>query len=168
MVKMCRMVLLPVLLLVAGSAMAELKIGVVNVQRAIGDTEEAKALIAKIESDLGAEGTALRSLNSEITQLQEKMVKDGEVMSAVEKTKLQKEIEDKQLDYQFRGNKLQKTVNERQQDIFGQMGPKFEAVMKDIVARDKYDLILHRQNVLYVDPKLDVTAQFTEALNQKK
>jgi outer membrane protein len=167
-VKMCRMMLLPVLLLIAATATAELKIAVVNVQRAIGETEEAKALITKLESDLGADQTSVRTLNSEITQLQEKFVKDSEVMSAVEKSKLQKEIEDKQLDYQFQVNKLQKAVNERQQDIMRQMAPKFEAVLNDINARDKYDLILHRQNVLTADPKIDITAQVTEALNQKK
>ncbi len=55
--KICRLVLLPVLLLTAGSAFAELKIAVVNVQRAIGECDEAKALIAKLESDTRARST---------------------------------------------------------------------------------------------------------------
>ena len=168
MVKLIRMMLFPVVLLAAGSAFAELKIAVVNVQRAIGETEEAKVMIAKLESDLGADQTSVRNLNSEINQLQEKLIKDGDVMSDVEKRKLQKDIEDKQLDYQFQVNKLQKAVNERQQDIVGQMAPKLEAVLKDIIEREKYDLVLHRQNVLHVDPALDITAQVTEALNKKK
>jgi outer membrane protein len=162
------MMLFPVVLLAAGSAFAELKIAVVNIQRASGETEEAKALIAKLESDLGADQTSVRSLNTEITQLQEKLIKDGDVMSDVEKRKLQKDIEDKQLDYQFQVNKLQKAVNERQQDIVGQMAPKLEVVLKDIIDREKYDLVLHRQNVLHVAPELDITAQVTEALNKKK
>jgi outer membrane protein len=160
--------LLPVLVLTAGSAFAELKIAVVNVQRAIGESEEAKALIAKLESDLAADNTAVKNLNSQINQLQEKFVKDGDVMSDPEKRKLQKEIEDKQGDYQFQVNKLQKVVNERQQDILGQMAPKLDAVLKDIIAKEQYDLVIHRQNVLYADPKHDITAQVTEALNQKK
>ena len=166
--KICRLMLLPVLLLTAGSAFAELKIAVVNVQRAIGECEEAKALIAKLESDLAADNTSVKNLNAQINQLQEKFVKDGDVMSDPEKRKLQKEIEDKQGDYQFQVNKLQKVVNERQQDILGQMAPKLDAVLKDIIAKDQYDLVIHRQNVLYVDPKHDITAQVTEALNQQK
>ena len=42
--KMCRLMLVPMLLLVAGSALADLKIAVVNVQRAIGECDEAKAM----------------------------------------------------------------------------------------------------------------------------
>ncbi len=170
MLKICRLMLLPVLLLTAGSAFAEeLKIAVVNVQRAIGECDEAKALIAKLESRSRCrQDRRQESRIPQITQLQEKFVKDGDVMSDPEKRKLQKEIEDKQIDYQFQVNKLQKVVNERQQDILQQMAPKLDAVLKDIIAKDQYDLVIHRQNVLYVDPKYDITAQVTETLNQKK
>jgi outer membrane protein len=167
-VKFCRMMLLPFLLLSAGSAFAEMKIAVVNVQRAIGETEEAKTFMANLEAQYKGEQDAIRTLNSEITQQQEKFVKDGEVMSEAEKRKLQKEIEDKQMDYQFRVNKLQKAVNEKQQELLGQMAPKLDAVLKDINTRDQYDLVMHRQNVLFVNPTYDITAQVTEALNQKK
>jgi outer membrane protein len=157
-----------VLLLTAGSAFAELKIAVVNVQRAIGECDEAKGLIAKLESDTAPDQTAIKALGAEITQLQEKFNKDSDVMSDPEKRKVQKEIEDKQIDYQFRVNKFQKTVNERQQDILSQMAPKLDAVLKDIIAKEAYDLVIHRQNILYVDAKYDITAQVTEKLNQKK
>jgi outer membrane protein len=160
--------LLPVLLLAAGSAFAELKIAVVNVQRAIGECDEAKAMISKLESDLGPDQTTVKNLGASITQLQEKFNKDGDVMSDAEKRKLQKDIEDKQIEYQFQVNKLQKVVNERQQDILQQMAPKLDAVLKDIIAKDAYDLVIHRQNVLYVDAKYDITSQVTEKLNQKK
>ncbi|HEY6599465.1 MAG TPA: OmpH family outer membrane protein [Pseudomonadales bacterium] len=164
--------LLPVLLLTAGSTFAAdaagLKLAVVNVQRAIGESEEAKVLIAKLESDLAADNTAVKNLNSQVTQLQEKLVKDGDVMSDAEKRKLQQEIETKQADLQFQVNKLQKVVNERQQEILSQMAPKLDAVLKDIIAKEQYDLVIHRQNVLYVDAKHDITTQVTEALNQKK
>ncbi|MCX7064375.1 MAG: OmpH family outer membrane protein [Proteobacteria bacterium] len=168
MAKICRLMLLPVLLLSAGSAFAEMKIAVVNVQRAIGESNEAKAMIAKLETDVTADNEAVKKLNSEITQMQEKFVKDGEVMSDAEKRRIQKELEDKNTEYQFLANKLQKVVNERQQEILGQMAPKLDAVLKDIIAKQTYDLVIHRQNVLYVDPKYDITAQVTEQLNLKK
>jgi len=166
--KICRLMLLPVLLLSAGSAFAEMKIAVVNVQRAIGESNEAKAMIAKLETDVAADNEAVKKLNAEITQMQEKFVKDGDVMSDAEKRKMQKELEDKNTEYQFLASKLQKLVNERQQEILGQMAPKLDAVLKDIIAKQLYDLVIHRQNVLYIDPKYDITAQVTEQLNLKK
>ena len=168
MAKMCRLVLLPALLLAAGSAFADMKIAVVNVQRAIGECNEGKAMIAKIESDTASDQTEIKKLGTDITAMQDKFNKNRDVMSDAEKGKLQKEIEDKQIDYQFRVNKLQKLVNERQQDILQQMAPKLDAVLKDVIAQDQYDLVIHRQNVLFVDPKYDITAKVTEKLNAKK
>ena len=136
--KTCRMMLVPALLLFCGSALAEMKIGVINVQRAIGDTNETKALLTKLHTDYKKDEDALRALNTEITQLQEKFVKDGDVMSDTEKGKMQKTVEDKQRDLQFQADKLQRIFQEKQQDLLGQMGPKLEAVLKDIVAKVEF------------------------------
>jgi outer membrane protein len=160
--------LLPVLLLAAGSAFAEMKIAVLNAQRAIFECSEGKAMIAKIQSDLAADDTALKSLGASIAQLNEKLSKDGEIMSDPEKRKLQKEIEDKQVEYQFQGNKLQKTANDRQQEILQQIGPKAKAILDEIVTKEQYDLILQPAAAVYVNSKYDLTPQLIEKLNQKK
>lgn len=156
------------LTLFAGAAAAEVNVAVVNIQRAIGESDEAKALLQQLESELAPEQTTLKSLGTEITSLQEKFNKDSEVMSDAEKRRRQKEIEDKQIDYQFRVNKLQKTVQDRQQEILGQMEPKVNAVLKDLIDQQKYDVILARQGVIYADNRLDITAKVTELLNLKK
>jgi len=166
--KICRLMLLPVLLLAAGSAFAEMKIAVLNAQRAIFECSEGKAMIAKIQSDLAADDTALKSLGASIAQLNEKLSKDGEIMSDPEKRKLQKEIEDKQVEYQFQGNKLQKTANDRQQEILQQIGPKAKAILDEIVTKEQYDLILQPAAAVYVNSKYDLTPQLIEKLNQKK
>lgn len=164
-----KLALMVAVCLLAGTAAAvELNVAVINIQRAIGESEEAKALIKKLEDELAPEQATLKTLGGEITALQEKLTKDSEVMSDAEKRRQQKEVEDKQIDYQFRVNKLQKTVQDRQQDIMGQMGPKVEAVLKDLIALEKYDLILARQSVIHADGKLDITAKVTELLNQKQ
>lgn len=160
--------LLPLVALTAGPAAAELKIASLDVQRAIGESEEAKAAVEKLQDELGSEQKALQDLNAEITGLQERLRKDGEVLSDSEKRKLQKDIEDKQIDYQFQVNKLQKALNDRQQEIISAMAPKLDAVLKDIIAVEGYDLIVHRQNVLYVNSKHDITPRVTEKLNEKQ
>lgn len=168
MFKKLALTLFPLVLLAAIPAAAELKIASLDVQRAIGESEEAQVAVEKLQQELGGEQEALQALNTEITGLQERLRKDGEVLSETEKRKLQKDIEDKQIDYQFQVNKLQKALNDRQQDIIGAMAPKLDAVLKDIIAVDGYDLIVHRQNVLYVNSKHDITRRVTEKLNEKK
>jgi outer membrane protein len=156
------------LLFAAGSAAAELKIAVLDTQRALLESDEAKALLAQAQSELQGEQDQLKSLQQEIVSLNDKLQKDGEIMSPAEQRKLQKDIEDKQIDLQFLGNKLQKEVNDRRQELLQQMVPKIDAVLKDLIDLEGYDLILERANLRYANSKHDITRRVTEKLNEKK
>lgn len=163
------------LLLAAGGAAAELKIAVLDVQRALAESEEAKQFMEALQSDLQAEQTEMNELRQEIVSLQEQLQKDAEVMSPSEQRKRQKEIEDKRIDLQFLGNKLEKEVQDRQGELLQQMAPKIDAVLKDLIEEESYDLILQpnraasflERTLLYADSDHDITRKVTEKLNEK-
>ena len=156
------------LMLAAGSAAAELKIAVLDTQRALLESEEAQALLQKAQQELQAEQDQLQALNDEIVELQKKLQTDGEVMSPTEQRKLQKEIENKQIDLQFLSNKLQKEVNDRRQELLQQIVPKIDVVLKDLIELEGYDMIIERANLRYVNSKHDITRRVTEKLNEKQ
>jgi len=156
------------LILASGAASAELKIAVIDTQRALVASEEAQGLLQQAQEELAADEADIKSLGEEIIASQEKLRTDGEVMSPTEQRKLQKEIEDKQIDYQFLANKLQKQFNDRRQELLAQMGPKIEAVLRDLIAIEGYDMIMERANFQYVNPKHDITRKVTEKLNEKR
>jgi len=156
------------LILAAGPAVAELKIAVLDTQRALVASEEAQSLLQQAQQELQAEEQAVKSLGEEIIAIQEKLQTDGEVMSPTEQRRLQKDIENKQIDYQFLVNKLQKQVNDRRQELLQQMVPKIDAVLKDLIELEGYDLIMERGNLRYVNTKHDITRKVTEKLNEKR
>lgn len=147
---------------------ADLNIAILNTQLAVIESEEAKSMIEKIRSELERDESKVKTLGEEIQKTQQQLAKDAATLSNSEKRRLQKEIEDKQIDYQFQVNKLQKEVQDRQQDIFVALAPKVDAVLKDMIAKEGYDLILQRANLLYVTQELDITRQVTELLNKKR
>ena len=156
------------LMFATGAAAAELKIAVLDTQRALVESEEAQALLAQAQKELQVEQEELQTLGNEIVALQEKQQTDGEVMSATEQRKLTKDIEDKQIDYQFLGNKLQKEVNDRRQELMQQMVPKIDVVLKDLIELEGYDMIMERGNLRYVNTKHDITRRVTDNLNEKR
>ena len=157
-----------VLLLVGGSAAAELKIAVLDTQRALVESEEAKQLLAQAAQELQSEETEVRALGESIMAIREKLQTDGEVMSPSEQRKLQKEMEDKQIDYEFQVNKLQKEVNDRRQEMLQQLVPKIDTVLKDLIDLEGYDLIMERSQLRYVNSKHDITRKVTEKLNERQ
>ena len=156
------------LLLVACGAAAELKIGVLDLQQAIMASEEAQQFMESAQTELKADQDEVNALQNEIRRLQEELRKDAEVMSPAEQRRRQKEIEDKQIDYRFLVNKLQKEIQDRQQELMNQMGPKLEAAIKDLVESEDYDLILQRADLIYAKAEHSITQQVTEKLNEKR
>ena len=160
--------LVAVCALAAAGAAGELKIAVLNVQRALGDSEEAQALADEIQLDLQKDQDGLQALGEEIQALQEQLEKDAEILGDEEKRRINKDIEDKRLDFEFGANKLNKELQDRQQEILRQMAPKLDAVLKDLIEIEGYDLVLQRSGLLYVNTKHDITRKITEKLNEKQ
>jgi outer membrane protein len=156
------------LFLFAGAVSAELKIAVIDTNSALVNSEEAKDLLKAIQAELQKDEQDVNTLADEVRALQEQLQKDGEVMSQAEQRKVQKDIEDKQIDLQFLGNKLQKEVNDKRQELMQVMAPKLNAVIKDLIEVEGYDVIYERSNLLYANSKHDITRKVTEKLNEKR
>ena len=148
-------------------AVAQINVAVVNTVQAIQQSEEAKAFMERIQQDLEPEQTELQGLQQEIANLRQRVQDEGDVMSAEEQREVAKEIENKQIDLEFRAQRLQKDVQDRQEELIQVMGPKVQAIVNDLVEVERYDLVFERRNVGYVNPRHDITAKVTEKLNER-
>jgi outer membrane protein len=160
-----------ILALAAGSAAAAeggLRVAVLDTQRALLESEEARALLQTAQTELEKEQNDVNELGQEIMALQEQLQKDADVMSPSEQRRRAKAIEDKQIDYQFQVNKLQKEVQDRRQELLQLMAPKIDAVLKDLIEAEGYDLILQRGSLLYANSEHDITRKVTEKLNERR
>ncbi len=149
-------------------AYAEMNIVVLDSVRAILESDEAKLLAEAANKEMESEQNELRSMAEKMQELNTKLQTDGEVMSATEKRGLGKEIEDMQIDLQFRSQKLQKEVQDKRQEILQALAPKFDKVLKDIIQVDQIDLILSPQSLQYANTKHDITRRVTEKLNEQR
>lgn len=164
---LARWIVLSVLAL-SGSAYAEMNIVVLDSVRAILECDEAKLLAEAANKDMEEQQVELRGLAEKMQGLNDKLQKDGEVMSASEKRKAQKDIEDMQIELQFGTQKLQKEVQDRRQEILQALAPKFDKVLKDIIQVDQIDLILAPNALQYANSKHDITRRVTEKLNETR
>ena len=160
--------LLPAVLLLSLSSHAELKIVVINAEQAILQSEEGKAKIEAIRTAVEADELKIQSLSDQMKSLQERLAKDVDVISDGEKQKLQKEIENLNIDAQFELQKYQKKGNELQQDLMREMTPKLQAVLQDLIEVEGYDLVMPRAGLLYTNAKHNITRKVTEKLNEKQ
>jgi outer membrane protein len=165
--KTLRLLVLPLCMLVAAGAHAEIKIAVLNVQQAVAQSAQAQAELQKIQEHINTSQSEIQRLNNEMIQLQERLVRDGDVMSDADARRAQRQLQDMQQDIQLRVNRLQQEANDRQAEVIEMMMPKIDAVLTDLIQEEGFDLILHRQNILYVANAHDITRRVTEQLNAR-
>ena len=147
---------------------AELVIGFLDTARAISESDEGKALLEQIESELAEDQERLQSLNDEFESMRDRLETDGEIMSDEERRKLQKLIEGNRTDFQYEAQKYQRELQERQQEVLNEMAPKVNAALADIIELEGMDVVFERQVATFVNPKHDFTRRVTEKLNQKQ
>ena len=154
-----------VLALTTPVALAEVKIAVVDVQTAILQSEEAKRLMAQIQTEFKTKEDEIRAIQSEAAGMLERAQKDAEVMTESEKRKLQQQIESKNNDFVYLRQKLQREIEERQKELFTGIDAKVQKAIEDLVLEEDYDLILPRQAALYDGDLYNITRKVTERLN---
>ena len=115
-----------------------------------------------------AEQNELRSMAETLQAQQTKLQKDGEILSDAEKRKIVKEIESMQADLQFGSQKLQKTAQDKRQEILQTLAPKYDTVLKDLIQIDQIDMILAPNSLQYSNDKHDITRRVVEKLNEAR
>ena len=163
-----KIAMLAVLMSFSVGAAAEMKIVVLDTVRAILETEEAKVLISAAEKEMESEQTELRGLADQHKALQEKLAKDRDVMRQSEQRSIAKDLEALEIDIQFRGQKLQKDVQDKRQEILVALAPQFEKVRNDLIEVEGYDMIVAPNALIWVNPRNDITRRVTERMNENR
>lgn len=154
------------LFFVAGSAMAEQKIAIVDMERALFQSEGAKASFKQVEDQFGDDLSKVKDLEKELLESQKKLQNDAAVMSDDEQRKMRNTIKEKQSEYQFFAGKLQQAEQQWRQQFFRANMQRLQAILKELVEQEKVDLVLNGQAVIHVTPELDLTKKLLNKLNQ--
>jgi outer membrane protein len=104
-------------------------------------------------------------LAEEGRSLQQRLQRDGDIMSENERTRLTQEMQQKIQEYQQRGNQLQQRQQQLRQQIINDNRPQLEAAINELLEERNIDILLDRQAVHFAKPKLDLTSAVAEKLN---
>ncbi len=152
----------------ASSAVAE-KIAVVDIGRAIFNTDSAKARLKQMQAkpEYAAMQARYESIGADIKALHKEMETSRLTASAEKNAEYQKKMEYLQADLELVARKLETEIKTLQGEIMKELQPKVLAVVQELVKQEKVTLLLPREVVIYAPPETDLTAKFIERLNKK-
>lgn len=147
----------------------ELKIGVVDFQKALNEVEEGKSAKARLKSEFEQKQKTLDALQNSLKKMQEDLEKQKLVLSQDAMKQKEAEYREKFIELQkklaeFRGELQQKEVQ-----YTGNILVTLKQIVQDIGAKDKYTLIFEKgQDVLLYSPTAtDLTGQLISIYNSK-
>lgn len=135
---------------------ADMKIGVVNFQRLMQESPQAKAALAALQSEFAAKARELGTLQASLKAKEDKLAKDGPTMTADQKSKAEKELRDGSRDYQAKATEYQDDVTARQNEETSRLQGELLTIVNNYASLQKFDLVL-ADGVIYATNALDIT-----------
>lgn len=146
-----------------GVAMADMKIGVVNLNAVVQASPQLKTVQESLQKEFAPRQNDLAQQQQKLKGEVDKLKKDGDTMSEADKSKLQSEISQDQRDLERSGNAYKEDTNARQQEEIQKLQNALAAKVQAYGRSQNFDLIIV-QGVVYANPALDITPQVIAAI----
>ena len=144
----------------------ELKIGYVNSERILRETNLAKASEAKLQAEFSRREKALLDQEGKLRSAAEKLDKDGPALTETERGRRQRELIEQDRDLQRKRREFNEDVAQRKTEELSAVIEKANKVIKQIYEQEKYDLIV--QDAVHASARVDITKKVIDTLNAQK
>ncbi len=159
-----KMILLGVLL-AAGSAVAgDFKVGVVDTERVLRESQPAVKAEKKIEKEFSGRDQEIKKLMKQAKDLQSMLEKEG--LSEADHRNKERELSALNVNLQRMQREFREDLSLRKNEELAVVLERANKAIRSIAESEKYDLIL--QEAVYRNPKIDITDKVIKNLAIEK
>lgn len=158
----------PALVLAQGQASAPERIGVINIQEAIGETQQGKAEVAALTKKYAPRKQQLEQQDKEITALQDRLQNQSTMLSDDEKYQLSRELDQKQRHFKDAQQDAQDDYQADMQEIVRTIGQNMVKLIDQYAQQHKLSLVIGTQQlpVYYASREVVITPQIVKLYDQ--
>jgi outer membrane protein len=154
------------LALISGPASAEIKMGVVNFQKLLEDAPQTKTAMQALESEFAPRRRELLTMQNDLKARDEKLQKEGAVMSEPDRAKAEKNLRDQQREFQRKAGEFQDDASTRRNEEIGKVQRYLVTEIQGYANAQGFDLVLG-EGVFFAKGPLDITANILAVLVTK-
>ena len=163
--KRLKLLLGVIALLSSNVVLAHATIGVLNLERALFETEAWQQQLTELNQELEEDQESAISLQRELAELQENLQINSPTLSLTELQRLQQEGQFKRIKLQQIGERVQSMIRESQSSFLERYRQLLGDAVNEVYTDGSYDLILRAESVVVSGFSLDVTSEVTAKLN---
>ncbi len=156
------------LLTLSGQVLAEVKIGFIDMQRAIQETKEGKAAKKQLETEFNKKKAELEKKEGELKKMFEDFEKKALALSNEVKAKRQQEIQVEMQKHQQHVAKSQMDIQKKERDLTQPIIEKMQKIIAQVAQSENFTAILEKseQLVLFAKKEIDLTDRVIKEYNK--
>jgi outer membrane protein len=155
--KIASAIFLFLLLAVPVRSQEGVKIGFVDLDRALNESRAGRRALEKLQAEVKETESSLLKEKQDLERLRSDINKKGLLLKEVERRNLEKEFQRKVRNYQRGMRDSQEELNQRKNELMADILKGLEKVVTEVGKKEKFTLILERSQVLYTDQGVDIT-----------
>src|SRR5258708_15694826 len=153
-------------LMVSGPASAEMKMGVVNFQKLLEEAPQTKTAMQALENEFAPRRRELLTMQNDLKARDEKLQKEGAVMSEADRAKAEKTLRDQQREFSRKAGEFQDDASTRRNEEIGKAQRYLVTEIQGYANAQGFDLVLG-DGVFFAKGPLHITANVFAALATK-
>lgn len=149
-----------------GVAAQDLRIGFVNLERILRDSNSAKAAQTKLEQEFSRREKEVQGLAAQLKSASEKFEREAPTLPEGQRTTRQRQLVEQDRDFQRKQREFQEDLNMRKNEELQSVLERANRVIRQVAEAEKFDLVI--QEAVYINPKHDITDKVLSGLNGSK
>lgn len=148
-------------------AAEQIKIGFVDIQKAINESQAGKKAKEKFQVQVKKVEAELLKEKQDVERLKSDFEKKSPLLKEEEKRNLERELQKKERGYLLSGREAEEELRQRDSEITGEILRDILKIVAEIGKSERYTLILQRGQVPYGDDASDITKKVIEIYNSR-
>ncbi|MCC6474292.1 MAG: OmpH family outer membrane protein [Burkholderiales bacterium] len=144
------------------------RLGLVSLDRILRDATPAQRARKKIEAEFSKRDQELGKLGEQLKKIQEDLDKNAVTMSESQRTRREREYNDLNRDLQRRQREFREDLQSRQNEEFSAIIARANQAVRQIAESDKLDVVFQNDQVVWFNPRIDITDRVIRALDDTK
>jgi outer membrane protein len=147
-------------------APAQMKVAVIDTQKAVFETAEIKKADADLQASLKPRSDRLAQLQNEMNSIQQQLQSQSSKLTQQQADDLQADGARKNREAQRLQTELTEAADAARQDVVPKCTLKMKEIVKKLAEEKGVDLVVDTQVALYFKPAMDITADATASYNK--
>jgi len=144
-----------------------IKIGFIDLQRAITESAAGKKAKARFEAQVKKAESDLLKEKQELERLKADFDKKGPLLKDEERRNIEADLQRRYVVYQRTMGDHQQDLRQKEGEMTGDILKELQQIITDIGKAEKFTLIFERTQILYNDQGIDITNKVIETFNSR-